>query len=137
MKWVNYSPELVIASSKNKEGNDCTVFAWCNTFDCTYERAHYWLRKQGFRSKGKGAKFEYVKRALRQCKKVKVKIGPYNKNNKIKIKDFCEKHPIGRYYVVVRGHALSIKDGVVYDWKYGPEREIYFAARVYLEGELR
>lgn len=137
MKWMDYSPELVAASGKNKEGNDCTVRAWCNTFDCTYERAHYWLRKQGFRSARRGMMIDEVKRALKQCKKVKVKFGPYSKQNKIKIKDFCLKHPIGRYYVVVRGHALCIKDGVVHDWKYGPDREIFFAARVYLEGELR
>jgi len=30
---------------KLKEHNDCTVIAWAECFDSTYENAHAWLKK--------------------------------------------------------------------------------------------
>ncbi|AXF53081.1 MAG: hypothetical protein [Caudoviricetes sp.] len=118
-----------------KEARDCTVFAWCNTFDAPYQMAHRYLQIHGRRNK-LGMYTHEIKAALEACKKARVKIGPYDKRNKITVNQFCIKHPVGRYYVCVRGHAFCIKDGVVHDWKHGPRRQINFAARVYLEGEI-
>jgi hypothetical protein len=81
-------------------------------------------------------KISQIEAALKACRRAKIKFGPYDRKNRICVSHFVKKHPVGRYYVLVRGHAFCIKDGVVHDWKYGPRRQITFAARVYLEGEI-
>lgn len=134
MQWVNYDMELICASSDKKESGDCTVMAWANVFDCTYEQAYNYMAKFG-RKHRKGMKLYQIKEALESCKKAKVKFGPYDGWNRISLSKFCKKHSQGRYYVLVRGHALCVKDGVVYDWKEGGRRQVHFAARVRLEGE--
>jgi len=45
----------------------------------------------------------------------RVTLGPYTIANKITISRFCKKHPKGKFYVCVRGHALAILDGVPSD----------------------
>lgn len=135
MEWINYDMELVCASSAKKEWGDCTVMAWCNTFDCSYEKAYKWLARFG-RKHRKGMKIGQIKDALSACKIAKVRFGSYDRKNTICLSKFCKKHPVGRYYVLVSGHALCVKDGVVYDWKEGSRRQVRFACRVYLSGEI-
>lgn len=135
MEWINYDMELVCSSSKMKERGDCTVMAWCNTFDCSYEKAYKYLSKYG-RNYRRGMKIGQIKDALSACKIAKVRFGPYDRKNKISLSKFCKQHNKGRYYVLVSGHALCVKDGIIYDWKEGSRRQVCFAARVYLEGEI-
>ncbi len=135
MEWVNYSEEVICASRKAKEDNDCTVITWSHTFDCEYDRARKYLAQFGRRPR-QGMKLYDIKRALAACKKSKVVLGPYDRNNKISLSKFCKLHNKGRYYICVRGHALCVKDGVVYDYKDGGRRQVTFACRVYLEGEI-
>lgn len=120
---------------KLKEHNDCTVIAWAECFDSTYENAHAWLKKHGRRHR-KGMYEKDIISALNACKKAKIKIGPYNNQNRISLSKFLQAHPKGRYFVCSRGHAYCVKDGVVYDYKEGLRRQVVFAARVYLEGEI-
>lgn len=133
--WAAYRDDLKAASSQMKEARDCTVFAWCNTFDAPYASSHRYLQIHGRRNK-RGMLLREVKAALMACKKAKIKIGPYDKKNRLSVSAFCKKHPVGRYYVCVAGHAFCIKDGVVHDWKHGPRRLVNFACRVYLPGEI-
>ena len=117
------------------EENDCTVRAWCNVFDAPYSNAHTWFKKFGRQNK-RGMTRKQITTALEACKKAKIKKGPYDKNNRITVKQFLKKHSVGRFYVASSGHAFCIKNGVVHDWKYGPGRQITLAFRVYLEGEV-
>lgn len=117
------------------ETGDCTVRAWCNVFDAPYRNAHAWLKKYGRRDRH-GMSRTNIERAFDACKRVKVVNGPYTRKDRISVSAFCKKHPVGRYYVLVAGHAFAIKDGVVHDWKHGPRRLINWAARIYLPGEL-
>lgn len=135
MDWSNYSDTLREASKAARESNDCTVMAWSNCFDAPYLHAHTWLSRYGRLPRRGMSKTELIV-ALDSCKKSKVRKGPYSRDNRISLSRFCKKHNTGRYYVLVRGHALCVKDGVVYDWYHGPRRQVTFAARVYLEGEL-
>lgn len=135
MERVGYNQEHINSRLKLKEYRDCTVMAWSNCFDCEYEKAHTYLKKHG-RKNRRGMFEEGILTALKACTKAKVKFGPYSRQNKITLKAFVEKHPKGRYYVLVRGHALCVKDGVVYDHSDKPRRQVTFACRVYLEGEL-
>jgi hypothetical protein len=93
------------------------------------------MKKHG-RQHRKGMKLDEIHAALKSCTKAKVKFGPYTQKNKIVLSKFVKQHSKGRYYVLVRGHALCVKDGVVHDYKDGPSRQVTFACRVYLEGEL-
>lgn len=136
MKRVDHSEELISSSRSMGEKKDCSVNAWANVFDCPYPQAHAWLKSHG-RVSGRGATSKMIEAALDSCTKAKIRIGPYASSNRVSLKRFCEQHPKGRYYVLVKGHALCVKDGVVYDWIDAPRRMVLFAARVYLEGELK
>lgn len=132
---VGYSEEHKNSRKILKETNDCTVMAWANCFDCNYESAHAWLKRFG-RFNRRGMTTEQIKKALQACTKAKIKIGPYSRNNKINLNKFLKKHNSGRYYVLVRGHALCVKDGILYDHSERLKRQVIFACRVYLEGEI-
>lgn len=136
MERVGYSEEHYNSRLNLKETNDCTVMAWVNCFDCSYEAAHIWMHRFG-RNARRGMTLKQIEAALKGCRKAKVRFGPYGKEEKgITLNQFVKKHPVGRYYVTVRGHALCIKDGVLYDFKESKRRIVDFAARVYLEGEI-
>lgn len=135
MSWVNYSEEQRKASSDLKETNDCTVYAWSNVFDASYENSHFWLKKHAQRINRRGVIPDKIKAAFAACRKAKTKVGPYTRKNRITVSSFIKAHPFGRYYVWNVRHAFVIKDGIVYDWQFGPRREITGAVRVYLEGE--
>lgn len=134
MKVVPYSSTLKQMSFQFRERSDCTVMAWSNCFDAEYSASHAWMKKHG-RKDRKGMNNLHIRQALENVEKAKVKIGPYSRKNRITLKRFCEEHPVGRYYILVRGHALCVKDGVVYDHSEKPRRQVIFAARIYLEGE--
>lgn len=135
MEVINYSQELEASSRSFKERGDCTVLAWANVFDCSYEKAHAHMRKFGRKNK-RGMLIHQIESAIFSCKKAKVRKGPYSRDNKITLKKFCDQHSEGRYYVLVRGHALCVKDGVIHDYKAGLRRQVHCAFRIYLEGEV-
>lgn len=135
MEFAGYKQSHIEDSKRFNEWGDCTVMAWSHCFDCEYEKAHAWMKRHG-RLHRKGMKLNEIHAALKSCTKARVKFGPYTQKNKIALSKFVKQHPKGRYYVLVRGHALCVKDGVVHDYKDGPRRQVTFAARVYLEGEL-
>lgn len=135
MERVGYSDHLIGGHISYREHNDCAVMTWATCFDCSYEKAHAWLKKHG-RKDRRGMYVKDLKQALLNCKKVKVKFGPYESGNGITLSQFVKKHPVGRYYIFVRGHFLCVKDGIVYDHSDKPRRIVRFAARIYLEGEL-
>lgn len=135
MERIAYSGELLKGREFVRETKDCTVMAWANCFDCDYKKAHAWLKKFG-RPFRRGPTTDKLKEALSSCKIAKVRFGPYSQQNRITLEQFTKKHPNGRYYVLVRGHALCVKDGVVYDHSDKPRRQVVFAVRVYLEGEI-
>jgi hypothetical protein len=135
MEIVDYLSEHKEARIKFKEHNDCTVMAWANCFDATYGDSLFWLKKHG-RVSRKGMYEKDIRSALSACRNAKIKIGPYSKDNRLTLGQFVKKHAIGRYYVLVRGHALCVKNGTIYDHSNKPRRQVTFAARIYLKGEI-
>lgn len=129
------SPKFREDIQKLDETNDCTVIAWANCFDSTYMKAHTYLKRFG-RKHRRGMTKKQIEEAFSALKSAKYVKGPYSSSNRICVSKFIKKHPRGRYYVCVRGHAFCIKDGNIYDYKAGPRRQITFAVRVYLEGEI-
>lgn len=124
-------PEHLVEGGKAmKEYNDCTVKAFAITLNTSYAKAHSHLKRFCGRPNGKGiVSREVIPQSL---KNTKHRVGPYTRENKVTLKKFCELHPQGRYYVSVRGHAVAIVDGVVYDHSDRPRRQVTFAIRVYV-----
>jgi len=132
-----YAPldeELIKASKRLNEWNDCTVKAFAKVFNTTYEKAHSHLKNACNRKNKCGIHSSKV--LPQSLKKTKHKVGPYTRENRIQLNKFCEKHPKGRYYVALCGHAIAVIDGVVYDHSDRPRRQVTWAMRVYLEGEI-
>ena len=77
-----------------------------------------------------------IERALSSTSKFFFKKGEYSSSNRITLKKFTEKHPEGKYYILVRGHALSVIDGVVYDYIDKPRRQVTGAWRCYTKEEI-
>lgn len=122
--YINRSKEL-------NETNDCTVKALAKVLNTTYDKAHKHLREE---CKRKNRKRIVSRTELpKSLKRTKFVVGEYSKTNRITVKQFCEKHPIGRFYVCVRGHAFAIVDGCVYDYCDKPRRQITWAMRVYID----
>lgn len=130
MEFKNSADMFSQNTKAMKETNDCTVKAFAVVFDTTYEKAHAHLKHNCGRQNRKGIVSREV--IVPSLKKSKYKVGPYSKTNRITLKNFLEKHSEGRFYVCVRGHALAVIDGVIYDYKEGLRRQVTWAVRVYL-----
>ena len=118
------------------EKNDCSVRAIANAFDVCYDTAHGFAADVLKRKARKGAKNMYMN--LIKAKnvtfdlfsntlfpetrtyKLSGKAAPINptythKKVKYTVKTFCASHNEGTYIVLVKGHALCIKNGIVID----------------------
>lgn len=113
----------------------CTAMAWANVFDCNPLDSREYLYNFGYRRGRGGMTTSQVISALKSVKKSTVVEGHYSRANSVSLKKFLEKHNKGRYYVLVRGHALAVIDGMIYDHKEGLQRRVIGAWRVYLNRE--
>ena len=118
------------------EKNDCTVRAIANAFNVCYDVAHGFAADVLKRKAKRGTKNTYVN--LVGAKKVTFdlfsntlfpetktfklagKASPINpkythKKVKYTVKTFCSSHNVGTYILLVKGHALCIKNGIVID----------------------
>ena len=107
---------------------------FAEVFNTSYDRAHKHLKEHCFRLNGRGVLPKHFHKQLPQSiKRHKYVIGEYSRKNRITLSQFCKKHPLGRFYCCVRGHAIAIIDGIVYDHCHKPRRQITWAMRVYLK----
>jgi hypothetical protein len=121
--------ESVIAKSEN---NDCVVMAFATAADMDYDSAHWYVKKTFKRNDRKGVyRFKSIMDIFSNCneqvngKSIKTITEEHNtmlyyvtvKGRKILRRtttgSFIKKYPVGTYIVTVRGHAFTIKDGVV------------------------
>lgn len=121
--------ESVIAQS---ETNDCVVRAFASAFDVDYDTAHAEVKKVFKREDNKGTRF-FMGRMVamgtngyvfndRKIETVKTDVFGMryyvHTDDGLTLRNtttayFLKKYPVGTYIVVVRGHAFTIKDGVV------------------------
>ena len=126
---VKGAKESVIAKG---ETNDCVVRAFASAFDVDYDTAHAEVKKVFKREDRKGTRF-FMGRMVNMGtngyvfndRKIEtVKTDVFGMRYYIHTADgltlrstttayFLKKYPVGTYIVVVRGHAFTIKDGVV------------------------
>ncbi len=148
-KIANESGEL----GKN-ENNDCVVRAFAAALDITYNQAHAWVKKELKRQDRKGTFMNaYGKNIIGKTKNgkkisyigshpsrdfMKYSIGSdkilvnkqYKKATGYTLKSFMENNPVGRFVLIVQGHAVAIVDGVLHgnkdeQWK-GLYRSVWF-----------
>ena len=139
------------------EKNDCSVRAFANAFNVTYDVAHGFAAEKFARKACKGVKnmfqtlnelgfatFDlfsntlfpetrtYGIHPLARSKSGKLVNTDYtHKEVNHTVKTFCAKYNKGTYIVLVAKHALTVKDGIVIDnpnYKFGGYRRIVESA---------
>jgi hypothetical protein len=129
-----YSDSLTARS----ETNDCVVRAFASSFEITYDEAHKYVAEKFYRKPRKGTFFTTSKLVKMYENKTKVNnkkvyplgdkveniLNPYSLSYKVKVKGekkmrqmtvgtFIKNNPKGTFFILVRQHAFTIKDGVV------------------------
>ena len=125
---IGYSDSTIAKT----ESNDCVVRAIASSFEMSYDESHKFVAKIWFRKNREGTR-NFVG-GLRHMINNKVKINGKlfetmgneygHVSYEVKVKGqmvkrnmttgtFIKKYPVGKYLVVVRGHAFSIIDGQV------------------------
>lgn len=118
-----------------KDTNSCTVVALSCVTGNSWKACDGYLRKYGRRYR-KGMLRKQQEEAFKGLTKFVTKESPYNSSNRITIGQFLKKHPKGKFYCCVRGHAFAIIDGVLYDHSERLRRQITFAYRFYTLEEV-
>ncbi len=125
---IGYSDSTIAKT----ESNDCVVRAIASSFEMSYDDSHKFVAKIWFRRNREGTR-NFVG-GLRHMINNKVKINGKlfetmgneygHVSYEVKVKGqmvkrnmttgtFIKRYPVGKYLVVVRGHAFSIIDGQV------------------------
>lgn len=129
----NPYPEIKKSSNKAVfETNDCCVVALTVALNSKYDDVHSFLSRNNLRVSKRGMTRDSVLKIPSLFNRVKCRVGPYSDTNRITLSNFIKKHSQGRYFVLVRGHALAVVDGVVYDHTEKLRRQVTWAMRVYL-----
>lgn len=149
-----YKAQEYIKSSDSvtafKEKSDCVVYAIASAFNLDYETAHAFVAERFGRKARSGTKSSKLHDGLtamwhnqellnghRVADKItelttltKWKLQGERRTRRMRIKSFVKAFPQGTYLVLVRGHALTIKDGEAIDCKTAdhPEKHIVKAA---------
>jgi hypothetical protein len=128
-KAIKGYTESKIAKSEN---NDCVVRAIASAADMDYDSAHQFVKETFCRKNGKGTTgFHYIMNMMtKNSNKINGKsvekiteehntmlyyvvVKGIKKLRNTTTGSFIKKYPKGTYVVTVKGHAFSIKDGVV------------------------
>jgi hypothetical protein len=118
------------------ERNDCVVRAFASSFGVSYDYAHKYVKEKFGRKNREGTygtvlKMRQIAEDRKQINYKKVKClgtksdnGMYCLSYKVKTKNgfvnremtvgtFAKQNPVGTFFILVKGHAFTIKDGVV------------------------
>jgi len=123
------------STKSGQERNDCFVRALTETFDIPYDEAHKLAADKFNRKNRRGTqnpypklidlckegfiigkyKIDYIPTSDLEYSGSKTKIGLLegNEKHKITVGMFLRQRPIGRYLILVRGHAFSVVNGVI------------------------
>lgn len=137
------------ATRKATDRNYCSVSALSATFKLSYDEAYDFAKKEWSRKRGRGVRTltiletfpqavgkEYFKEILdKQVTRVKAKQDYKQPDGSIKTRDmtlstFSKKYPRGKYYILVKGHALAVIDGEIVDHTDKPKRRVYYAWKI-------
>lgn len=109
----------------NNERNDCVVRAFASSLEIPYETSHEFVAKIFNRKSRKGVPtFPLINWLKENFKIIGDKKSIFSKYEspatyykdrrfKMSVGKFVKLHPIGNYFLLVNGHAFTIKDGCV------------------------
>jgi ribosomal protein L13E len=132
-KAIKNYDDSVIAKHENR---DCVVRAFASCFEIPYDTAHKYVKEKFGRKDRQGTygtsfKMQELAKNRTQInyKKVKcvgkinnfgvqtldyeVKVKGVKVNRKMTVGTFTQQNPVGTFFMLVTGHAFTIKDGVV------------------------
>lgn len=125
---------------QSTESNDCTVKALCITKGISYQEALKYATENFARKPHKGARTANIVEAFHHDKSfnqlVEEQIKTYyinqgkNTERQMTLGTFIKRYPSGKFYVIVRGHALAVVDGVIIDYTDGLRRPVWKAWRI-------
>lgn len=95
------------------EKNDCTVRAAVVRFTMPYQKAHDILAQFGRRN-GRGLLLSKIKTFLEEMG-LEVFTPYLNRAAMPTVARFIKDNPKGRFYVLIRGHAFGVNNGVIID----------------------
>lgn len=104
-----------------RETNDCSVRAFSLALNIPYAEAHALCAKHG-RQYGKGTSWVTSHRvALAYGMHQVLTYNAYAPQGARypTLAQFIKEHPKGHFYLIRRGHAFTLIDGVVHDWTHG------------------
>ena len=118
------------------ETNDCVVRAFMCALDLTYDQAHAYIKTKMYRANRKGTytnmyahnvigtvknkyKISFIgvhpSRDFMNFKGGKILVNKnYKKPTGYTLKSFMENHPVGRFVLIVQGHAVAVVNGVLH-----------------------
>lgn len=103
------------------ETNDCSVRAFSLALNIPYAEAHALCAKHG-RQYGKGTLWWTSHKVAWDCDMVPVltydAYAPRGARYPT-LAQFIKEYPKGHFYLIRRGHAFALIDGVVHDWTHG------------------
>ena len=130
MKKIN-SKSLLKGESMIAAGemNDCTVYAVATAFGMEYDAAHKEVADRMKRQEGDGVSRKNVLEALEEgtvlngktvTRVIKTPTKTYKVYGntiprQVRLSSFAKENPQGTYLILTRGHALTLKDGVLLD----------------------
>ena len=108
------------------ERSDCTVRALVKTAGLAYDDAWKWIAIKMKRRPRRGPTHRNAVNAMNNTQQINgKKVKPLGHGRtcrllngverKMSLKTFCQHNPVGTFYVLVRGHALAVIDGVITD----------------------
>jgi hypothetical protein len=120
--------ESIIGYSESElaknETNDCVVRSFASAFEIPYDDAHKFVTQKFNRKEKQGVKFfnlrmdQMINRGEtlnnRKFQKLSLDIlRSLSKSNNVTFNQFFKRHQTGIYIIIVRGHAFTLKNGVV------------------------
>lgn len=111
------------------EKDDCTVYAVATAFGMEYDAAHKEVADRMKRQEGQGVARKNILEALEEGTvlngktvtrviKTPTKVYKVYGNTiprQVRLSSFIKENPEGTYLILTRGHALTLKDGVLMD----------------------
>lgn len=129
---TDYIKGVKESTKAKQEKNDCVVRAIASAADMDYDTAHEYVKKKFKRKEGKGTyDFQYNMNMMSKNgekinnKSIEIITEEHNtmyyyvtikgvrKLRSTTTGSFIKKYPKGTFVIVVKGHAFTIKDGVI------------------------
>lgn len=135
MKTIRTQDYIRMTELASKEKNACTVYAFAAAFNVDFDQAHKTVAHLFDREDKKGAKTFAIVNRMKQAfesqevirghkvtsmssnpkKLTRWKYGGNHQARRTRISTFIQDHPVGTFYILVRNHAVVIKDGMLID----------------------